>query len=137
MTQPSTITCRADLERYIACFNAKDYDGQIAHYAPDVEYRVGTLTLDSPQAIKGFYQDFHQYAEEEVRLADFAMTGDTVAVIIPTIFRPFRDYLKHGLTFRAGEEVRIVTLAFYTLRDGKIRRIRMARYGGPLSDFGL
>jgi hypothetical protein len=29
-----------------------------------------------------------------------------------------------------------VTLAFYRLSQGRIHRIRMARYAGPASDFG-
>lgn len=130
-----TIESRADLETYFAAFNARDYALQIAHYAPDVIYRVGTLTLSSPAEIADFYEDFHGHCREEVRLADFAITGDTVAAIIPTRFEPLRDYLKHGLSFLAGTPVNIVTFAFYRLKHGQIHRIRMARYAGDPADF--
>lgn len=130
-----TITSRADLETYIGHFNAKDYQRQIAYYAPDVRYTVGNLTIDNPAAIAEFYADFHDYADEFVELREFAITGDTVAAALATRFDPFRDYLKHGLEFRAGVPTAIVTLAFYRLDRGKIHRIRMARYGGPASDF--
>lgn len=135
MSQRRTIQTRADLERYIACFNAKDYAGQIAHYAPDVEYKVGTLTLSRPQDIADFYRDFHAHADEHVDLRLFTQTDDTIGAVLATRFEPFRDYLKHGLDFRAGQPISIVTLAFYRLKDGQIHRIRMGRYPGPASDF--
>lgn len=130
-----TIGSRADLETYFAAFNARDYALQTAHYAPDVLYRIGTLTLSSPAQIADFYADFHEHCREEVRLADFAMTGDSVAAIVPTRFEPFRDYVKHGLSFIAGAPVNIVTFAFYRLKQGQIHRIRMARYAGDPANF--
>jgi hypothetical protein len=136
MTETRTIGSRADYEDYLAQFNAGNYAGQIAYYAPDVSYKVGTLTLDSPQAIADFYADFHGYSSEHVALKEFALTGDVMAVAVATRFEPFRDYEKHGLVFAAGTVREIVTLAFYRLRDGQIHRIRMTRYDGPASDFG-
>lgn len=136
MNAPRTIAAQADYEAYLAHFNARNYAGQIAYYARDVRYKVGTLTIDSPQAIAAFYADFHGYSSEHVALREFALTGDIMAVAVATRFEPFRDYEKHGLVFKAGEPRDIVTLAFYRLREGQIHRIRMARYGGPESDFG-
>ena len=135
MATDARIRSRADLQDYLDQFNGKNYDAQIAYYAPDVEYKVGNLTLDSPQKIKDFYADFHTYSKEFVRIHDFVIDGDTVAVSMPSMFAPFRDYEKHGLSFKAGEEVKIVSFIFYTLKDGKIWRIRVARYNGPFSDF--
>ena len=131
----NTIASRADLERYFAAFNAGDYALQTSFYAPDVEYAVGTFRANSPAEIAAFYADFHQHCREHVRLAWFAMSDGTVSGVIPTRFEPFRDYEKHGLSFRAGEPVERVTLAFWRLKDGQIHRIRMARYAGPASDF--
>jgi hypothetical protein len=135
MTGDARIRSQADLQAYLDAFNQKRYDDQIAYYAPDVRYKVGTLTLDSPQAIKAFYEDFHQYSKEFVRIARFAMTGDVVALALPSRFEPFRDYEKNGLSFKAGEVYEFASLIFYTLKDGKIWRIRMARYAGPPTDF--
>ena len=135
MSEDARIRSQADLQAYIDHFNGKRYDQQIAYYAPDVAYKVGTLTLSSPQAIKDFYADFHQYSKEFVRIARFAQTGDTVAVALPSRFEPFRDYEQNGLSFKAGTVYEFVSLVFYTLKDGKIWRIRMARYAGPPSDF--
>src|SRR2546428_764855 len=96
------IRSQADLEAYIDHFNSKRYDEQIAYYAPDVVYKVGSLTLTSPVAIKDFYAEFHQYSKELVRIAMYAQTGDVVAVALPSRFEPFRDYEKNGLSFKAG-----------------------------------
>ena len=129
------IAGREDYERYLGYFNDREYDGQIAFYTLDVRYRVGTLVIEGPGQIRDFYRDFHQYSTEHVALREFALSGDTLAVAVATRFEPFRDYLQNGLEFRAGEPKDILTLAFYRLRGGRIHRIRMARYGGPASDF--
>jgi len=135
MSEDSIIRGRADLQDYLDRFNGRDYERQIAYYAPDVVYKVGSLTLDNPRAIADFYADFHLYAKEHVAIADFVMNGDTVAVTMPSRFEPFRDYQKNGLDFRAGQMVEIVSFIFYTLKNGKIWRIRTARYNGPFTDF--
>ena len=135
MADDARIRGREDLQRYIDAFNGKRYDEMTAHYAPDVYYKVGSLVLDSPKAIGEFYADFHTYCREHVEVADFAMTGDKVAVTKPSVFEPFRDYEKHGLSFKVGQKVEIVSFIFYTLKDGKIWRIRVARYPGPITDF--
>ncbi len=54
---------------------------------------------------------------------------------MPSRFEPFRTYEKHGLSFQAGTVVEFVSFIFYTLKEGKIWRIRVARYPGPVSDF--
>ncbi len=126
---------RSDLQAYLDHFNNKEYERQIAYYAPDVIYKVGTLTLTSPRQIAEFYADFHQYCREHVEIAQFALQGDVCAVAMPSRFEPFRDYRKNGLVFEVGKVVEFVSFIFYTLADGKIRRIRGARYSGPVEDF--
>jgi hypothetical protein len=126
---------RADLQDYLDQFNGKNYERQIAYYAPDVLYKVGSLTLTSPRQIADFYAEFHQYSREFVRIGEFAMDGDTVAVTMPSRFEPFRDYEKNGLSFKAGSVIEIVSFIFYKLKDGKIHRIRVARYNGKAEDF--
>jgi hypothetical protein len=132
---PSRIRTRADLEQYLGHFNAKRYAQQIAYYAPDVVYKVGSLTLTSPQQIADFYAEFHQHVKERVELLQVAIDGDTVAVATHAVFEPFRDYVRNGLSFKVGTTTDIVSFVFYRLKDGLIHRIRMTRYPGPASDF--
>src|SRR5262245_13450360 len=129
------IQSRADLQKYLTHFNNKEYEQQIAYYAPDVIYKVGSLTLTSPRQIADFYADFHQYVKEHVELVEIAIDGDTIAVALHAIFEPFKDYVRNGLTFKVGTTTDIMSFVFYKLQDGKIRRIRMTRYGGQVSDF--
>ena len=129
------IRSRQDLQDYLDHFNGKRYDQQIAYYAPDVIYKVGNLTLTEPQQIADFYAEFHQYCREYVEMAQFLLEGDTCAVSMPSFFEPFRDYEKNGLSFKVGQKIEIVSFIFYTLKEGKIWRIRVARYPGPPSDF--
>ena len=135
MGADARIRSREDLQHYLDCFNTKNYADQCAYYAPDVVYKVGSLTHTSPQAIADFYADFHTYCDEYVEIADFLLDGDKCALSLPSYFRPFRDYEKHGFSFKTGEVLKIVSFGLYTLKDGKIWRIRVARYPGPVSDF--
>ena len=130
------VRTRADLQAYLDHFNNKRYDQQVAYYAPDVAYKVGSLTLIGPKAIADFYRDFHLYVKEHVRIVDFVKNGDTVAVTMPSQFEAFKDYDKNGLKYKAGESKYIVSFIFYKLQDGKIKQIRVARYNGPPEDFG-
>jgi hypothetical protein len=136
MTDPSPrLATRADLEAYLGHFNARRHEQQIAYYAPDVIYKVGNLTLTSPQQIGDFYADFHQHVKERVDIVQLAIDGDTVACVLHAVFEPFRDYVRNGLQFQVGTTRDIVSFVFYTLQEGRIRRIRMTRYPGPVSDF--
>jgi hypothetical protein len=129
------IRTRADVEQYFAHFNFKRYEQQIAYYAPDVVYKVGSLTLSSPRQIADFYADFHQHVKERVELVQLAIDGDTVGAVVHAVFEPFKDYVRHGLLFKVGTTTDIVSFVFYRLKDGLIHRIRMTRYPGPVSDF--
>ena len=129
------VRSRADLQRYLDHFNHREYEQQIEFYAPDVLYKVGTLTITSPRGIAEFYADFHEHCREHVEIAQFALDGDSCAVVMPSRFEPFRDYRKHGLTFETGKLVEFVSFIFYSLQEGKIRRIRVARYAGSAADF--
>jgi len=129
------IRSRADLQAYLDHFNRREYEQQIAYYSPHVLYKVGTLTLSSPRQIADFYADFHEYCKEHVSIAQFALQDEVCAVVMPSRFEPFRDYVRHGLNFEAGKLVEFVSFIFYTLRDGKIWRIRVGRYPGTAEDF--
>jgi SnoaL-like protein len=133
--QAPRIRSRADLDQYLGHFNAKRYEQQIAYYAPDVVYKVGSLTLTTPRQIADFYADFHQYVKERVEIVQAAIDGDTVAVATHAVFEPLKDYVRNGLIFKAGVPVDLVSFVFYRLQDGLIHRIRMTRYPGPASDF--
>jgi len=129
------IESQADLQRYIDAFNSHRYADQITYYAPDIIYKVGTLTLTTPAAIAQFYEDFHTYVKEHVAIVEFAKNGDTIAVALDSKFDAFRTYEKHGLSFKVGSPLHILSLVFYKLQNGKIRRIRMGRYNGAPDDF--
>ena len=129
------IRSEADLQAYLDAFNERRYADQIRYYAPDVSYSVGALTLTSPDQIADFYDDFHDYVNEHVEIGAYAQTGNTVAVAMPSRFEAFRSYDKHGLVFPEGEVREIVSFIFYELKDGKIWRIRVARYNGSAEEF--
>src|SRR5215510_9534984 len=111
----SRIQSRADLDQYLSHFNNKDYEQQIAYYAPDVIYKVGSLTLTSPQQIADFYADFHQSVRERIELVEFALDGDTLAAVLHAVFEPFKEYVRNGLLYKVGTTTDIVSFVFYGL----------------------
>ena len=54
-----------------------------------------------------------------MELVLFAQDGDTIGAAIHAIFEPFRDYVSNGLKFEVGTTTEIITLAFYTLKEGR------------------
>jgi hypothetical protein len=70
-----------------------------------------------------------------VEIVQVAIDGDSVGVVLHAVFEPFKDYVRNGLSFKAGAKTDIVSFVFYRLKEGRIHRIRMTRYAGALSDF--
>jgi hypothetical protein len=122
------------VQTYLDHFNAKRYDEQIKYYAPDVAFDVGTLKIRKPEDIKTFYADFHQYVDEHVEILDYIQSGNQIAMSLPSVFKPFRDYEKHGLSFLKGKIYENVSFIIYDLENDKFKRIRMARHSSNVRD---
>ena len=67
---------RADYERYVAAFNAPDYDAPdydalFVFFADDVRLEVSGHAMRGKQEIRAFYQFFHAYVRESVTILNF------------------------------------------------------------------
>lgn len=130
---------RADYDRYLAAFNAKDYDAVCDFYAEPMDMRFFGVSLQSRADMKRFYGFLHQYVLETVRVLNFAASETLMAVDAIVRVEGLRDLDRETLDangapglfpIAAGEVQEMRQFIFYTLKDGKIANVECA-FGPP------
>ncbi|MCW2362250.1 MULTISPECIES: nuclear transport factor 2 family protein [Sphingobium] len=120
---------RADYERYLAAFNAKDYDAVCDFYAEPMDMRFFGVALQSREDMKRFYSFLHAHVHESVRVLNFASSDTLTAVDAIVRIEAYRDLDRATLDangagglfpIKAGEVQEMRQFIFYTLRDGLI-----------------
>jgi hypothetical protein len=124
-------------ERYLAAFNACDYPGFSAYYAPDVRFFGQAATLEGPQAIVDFYRRVHARIDETVDLITFVSGGPTrIMAEIRTTLVAREDWPDFPTgAFTLGQRRRSINFALYEIEDGRFVRVRSARFA-RLADGG-
>jgi SnoaL-like protein len=118
--------------RYIAEFNAANFDDLARYYADDVIFSFnGGLTLHGRDAIAAFYRPFRQAVDQTVDIRFLVMNAEHAAVEMATEFRAREDYenpMRGPL--RAGDTLRVTSFVHYDIGpDGRFTAIRVGRYG--------
>jgi ketosteroid isomerase-like protein len=126
---------RNDYNRYLAAFNAKDYDGVADFYAEPIHMDFFGISLRSRQDLKDFYGFLHSYVHESVTVRNFA-SSDTLSAIDGIVrIEAYRDLSRETLDARGatgfypmtkGQIFELRQFIFYTIRDGKIARTECA-----------
>ncbi|MEO5597171.1 MAG: nuclear transport factor 2 family protein [Novosphingobium sp.] len=120
---------RADYDRYLAAFNAKDYDGVAEFYLQPMKMDFFGVSLRSREDLKRFYTFIHSYVKETVTVRNFASSDTLTAVDAIVRIEAFRDLTAEVLEANGcGEFFPIMTgtvqelrqFIFYTIKDGKI-----------------
>lgn len=126
---------RADYDRYLAAFNAKDYDGVRDFYAEPMAMDFFGVSLRSRDDMKRFYSFLHTYVLESVRVLNFACSDTLTAVDAIVRVEGIRDLDRATLDANGapglfpiakGEVQEMRQFIFYTLRDGKIANVECA-----------
>jgi hypothetical protein len=60
-----------DYHRYIAAFNARDYDALESFFADDFALENAGFRVEGKPAFRAFYAFFHEYCREEVVFREF------------------------------------------------------------------
>jgi len=71
---------RTAYDHYLACFNARDYDAVLAHYAEEFVLEFGGLRFTRKQQVKDFYAFLHSYLDESITVQAFVSDGAMVAL---------------------------------------------------------
>jgi hypothetical protein len=125
--QPGT---RPWFEAYIAAFNAADFAGFSAYYAPDVRFFGQAATLEGVAAVVDFYRRVHARIDETVELLSFVSGAPTrVAAEIRTTLVAREDWpdFPTGALLR-GQRRQSINFAMYDIVAGRFTRIRSARF---------
>jgi len=131
---------RADYERYLAAFNAKDYDTVCDFYAEPMAMDFFGVSLRSRADMKRFYGFLHSYVLESVRILNFASSDTLTAVDGLVRIEGLRDLDRATLEangcgglfpVKAGEVQEMRQFIFYTLKDGKIANVECALMAPP------
>jgi ketosteroid isomerase-like protein len=126
---------RDDYNRYLAAFNAKDYDGVADFYADPINMDFFGISLRSRQDLKDFYSFLHSYVHESVTVRNFASSDTLTAIDGIVRIEAYRDLSReildeHGATgfypMTAGQVFELRQFIFYTIRDGKIAQTECA-----------
>ena len=120
----------ARFRRYVAHFNAGDYDRVAEFYADDVELAFPDgRTVTGRDGIVAFYRPIHRAVHELLDIR-FLLTGaDRVAAELYTEFRCVQDMPTFpGRPLAAGDVLRLTSFVHYDVADDRFRAIRVARY---------
>ena len=120
---------RAWFEAYLAAFNAHDFAGFGAYYAPDIAFFGQAATLSGRAAVLDFYRGVNARLDERVDLLRFHGGADGLAAEIRTTLDARVDWPDFPTgPLRKGERRQSINFAFYDIADGLFVRIRSARF---------
>ena len=125
---------RDEFTEYTQAFSRCDYEGYARFYTDDVELELGSVgVIRGPRAIVDFYREMNKAVRESLDVHQVVMDEGGIAADVTMTFRAHEDAPDFVIApLKKGQSVSSGLLAFYTLRDGKIARIRTARRG-PLT----
>ena len=131
---------RADYDRYVSLFNARDYEGVLSHFAEHFELAFAGYVFRTRTEVLNFYRFLHHYVDESVTVRRFVSDEHTVALEADVKLQARSDLTpellaEHGLErlvpLKRGETVTIPQFIHYHLEHGKIVRALCAVYEPP------
>jgi hypothetical protein len=116
-------------ERYLACFNSKDYDGVADFYAEPMKMDFFGVSIRNREDLTRFYSFLHSYVKESVSVLNFAASDTLTAVDAIVRIEATRDLTQDVLEtngagalhpMEAGQILEMRQFIFYTTKAGKI-----------------
>ena len=128
---------REDYDRYVAAFNARDYDSVFDFYIENPDMAFFGVEIRSREDLKAFYGFLHSFVKETVTVERFASSDNLAAVEAIVRIEAFEDLTRETLDAKGyqifpiakGEVQEMLQLIHYHLRDGKIEQVRCALAG--------
>ena len=117
-----------DLRAYLAKFNAKDYAGFSAYYAPEVIFQGQAAQVVGRQAVLDFYTDVHKHLKETVTLGPVIVGEQGIAAELHTHLEAFEDYKLRSGVIKKGEVRNSINFAIYEVKNRQFVRVRTASY---------
>ena len=125
---------RDDYDRYVAAFNARDYDAVFDFYVEKPDMAFFGVKIRSREDLKRFYGFLHSFVKETVTIERFASSDEMAAVEAIVRIEAFEDLTSDILEEKGfqmfpiakGEVQEMLQFIHYHLIDGKIERVRCA-----------
>lgn len=126
---------REDYDRYVAAFNARDYDAVFDFYAENPRMAFFGIEIATRDQLKDFYGFMHRYVKETVTVERFAGSDELAAVEAIVRIEATDDLTRETLDARGmqqffpiakGEVQEMRQYIHYHLRDGKIASVGCA-----------
>jgi hypothetical protein len=126
---------REDYDRYVAAFNARDYDAVFDFYAERPRMAFFGIEITSREQLKAFYGFMHRYVKETVTVERFAGSQELAAVEAIVRIEATDDLTREVLDARGmgqffpiakGEVQEMRQYIHYHLQDGKIASVGCA-----------
>ena len=126
---------RDDYERYVAAFNARDYDAVFDFYAENPRMAFFGIEITTRQQLRDFYSFLHTYVRETITIEKFASSDELAAVEGIIRIEAFRELRREVLDANGMQQFFPVALGevqemrqyiHYHLEDGKIANVGCA-----------
>ena len=126
---------REDYERYVAAFNARDYDTVFDFYAERPKMAFFGIEITTREQLKDFYGFLHSFVKETVAVERFAGSEELAAVEGIVRVEGIADLTPEILAERGmdqffpiakGEVQEMRQYIHYHLKDGKIESVGCA-----------
>ncbi|MBO9498764.1 MAG: nuclear transport factor 2 family protein [Novosphingobium sp.] len=119
-----------DFRRYVAAFNANEFDGFGHFYAEDVVFELGAMKrIVGRENILAFYREVKAHIVEVVTPLDVVVAPARIAMHCRTTFETFKDWPDFEIwPTRAGDRREVETIALYEVAGDRFTHIRGARF---------
>ena len=131
---------RADYDRYLQLFNARDYDGVLAHFADSFELVFAGYVFRTREEVKRFYAFLHDHVKESVTVKHFVADENMAALEADVRLEGIHDVtpemlaqqgLERIVPIRKGQVITIPQFIHYHFKDGKIVKALCAVFEPP------
>jgi len=135
VTQPTprlgpSLEQRAAYLEYTRAFSNADFERFSAYYTDDVRCELATMVLERREGIVSFYRNMFQTVRETITVHNLVVDDNGLFAEITSKFTALADAPNFVVApLRQGECITGRMFVYYTLRDGKIASIRVARAG--------
>ena len=120
---------RQDFETYARAFSAGDYVGYSRFYTEDVVLDLGAdQRIEGRDRIVAFYRQMNRSVQERLTVHQLIIDEGGIAADVSMEFVAHDDAPDFQLgPLKKGQSIKGGVFVLYTLRDGRIARIRTAR----------
>lgn len=125
---------RAAFLAYTAAFSAGDGARFGNYYTDDITLELPSAPrLEGRQAVVDFYAAMFERVRESLEVNQLVVDDNGIAADIVSTFTAHRDAPDFQvMPLRAGQAVSVRVFVYYTLADGRIAHIKVARAGQPV-----